>query len=255
MKVSFDYLPGPVLGHKMRCEVLEDALLRRGHQIVSPCDADWNIVDYPSATLETLPVRGSGQRLVMGCYPLDARDHAWHPLAAPRARTMTGYQYLLLDTSLAGLYGTYPDISLTLTCGGQDPFRLTEKLLEILPGGNNHVVIGPGFDREITVPSGWWVHYAPTHRSLCKLMARSRAVVCAWGQTAIEALYLRPKVAALALYPEHLQEADLLGVEVCLKEHPEGVLNLLDKTIDYIPLDLRGGNRVVDYLEKHLEVI
>ncbi len=250
MKVFFDYLSGPVLGHKQRCAVLMAALRARGHSVsAGPTpDCDWSVIDYPQGidASGTYP----GKRLLMDGSPTAANEYAWAPLSGvDDARVLVGKEYLLLDPLLAHYNNSPKRYPLTLTCGGQDPYHITERMLSMLPP-NGHVVLGAGFGRQVDIPAGWCLHQALSHEWLLKLIAMSRVTVCTFGQTVFEGCFLGSRVLPITLDRQQEAYAATLGIPYVTRNNPTAICSLLagGKNQD-LGLDLKGGERVVRFME------
>ena len=250
MKVIFDYLPGPVLGHKMRCEILKRALLDRGHEIVTTGARDWLIYDYP--TMPTEPAMGY-KRLLMGQQPYGMGDYAWHPLGDAGKRIMTGAEYIIVEPDIAKLRQSHKPLNILVTCGGSDPFELTPVLLGALRlSANCGVIIGPNFKYDVYAPPNWKSYLAPDHNTLLSIMNQYDTVVAAWGGTVFEALALGCKALPITTQPEHPQEAKKLGIAYL--ERTDAFANL-NARISNLPrkdynIDAMGAERTVMQMEK-----
>ena len=263
MRVAFDYLRGPALGHKTRCEILQRELVARGHTIVGLAEAkDWRVYDYPTPPMAALE---PCKRLLMGQLPITAQDYAWHPLGAVAERTMHGPRYIIVDPYNIMTCFAVPKISnILITCGGSDPFGLTERLLSALGhyadnfhqdprwgiSANIGVVIGPNFGREVSVPFGITIYRAPNNTSMCYIMAQYNTVVAAWGGTVFEALALGCHVLPITTQPEHPAEAEILGIPYITRQHDFTDETLLfRKTGGNFGIDYQGVTRVVEQME------
>lgn len=249
MKLQFDYLQGPVLGHKRRCEVLMQVARECGYQIVDS-NPDWLIVDYPSGQIPTWD--GHSRRLLMGILPQVATDYAWHPLGAPGTHVLTGIQYLVLDPKLALYKQREKRNWFFVACGGADPLNLTPRLLKLLPTDSevyyNCVVIGPNFQHEITAPTGWQVLHAPDNAKMLEHMVQYRTVVCAWGNTAFEASYLGCRVLPIPTCDEHIAEILRFGLKPVLPTQLHTLPERLLEPAWYVKVDLLGAKRLLEVL-------
>ena len=250
MKLQFDYLQGPVLGHKRRCESLMQVARECGHQIVDD-EPDWLIVDYPTSQVPAWD--GYKRRLLMGTLPQVDTDYAWHPLGKPGKHTLTGIEYLILDPKLE-LYKKHPKRNwFFVTCGGADPLNLTPRLLRLLPTDTkvyyNCVVIGINFQHKIEIPDGWQVLYAPDSTKMLDNMAQYRTVICAWGNTAFEASYLGCRVLPIPTCVEHVSEILRFGLEPVLLDQLDLLPQKLLEPARYVSVDLLGAKRLLRALD------
>jgi len=271
MKVAFDYLAGPVLGHKQRCLILKDALVACGHEIVDRNKAkDWLVYDYPYVTAMsrfsvarqgniwngTVPdpaIRGA-RRLFMGQYPRGINAYAWHPLGQHATHTLTDASYIMVDPYIKQLYATPKTKALLITCGGADPYHLTERLVARL-GTQAAVtlIIGPNFKRAMSVPVLWDTYYEPAHHTMLRVMAQHETIICAWGQTAFEAIALGAKVLPVLTTPEHILEAERLAIASYLtrfdsfRQIDKRLSQLLD---DSYGIDMYGVYRLIAMMER-----
>ena len=257
MKVTLDYLTGPVLGHKRRCEILRKVLVDRGHKVNNYgyygygfYDDDWSVVDYPK---DQFPKRVKcHNRLVMGILPQEEGDWAWHPLAIPTVNTLTGASWLILDPKL-GDYRDHPKRDEVLvTCGGADPFHLTEQILSLIHV--DAVVIGENFNRHIEVPMNTTFHYYPSSYNMMEILSSYRTIVCTWGTTVFESLYLGAKVYPITLSDDHADEAFRLGTMFIRKESigklPDWMKETNHWNIDRPLIDLLGAERLCKFMER-----
>lgn len=249
MKIKIDCLQGPVLGHKMRCQVLEAELLKRGHRIVTD-GQDWLVVDYPESQFP--PYTGQ-RRLVMGVNPIGLNDYAWNPLGDPGyKRTLYGGEYIIVSPLVAKYINTPKTKGLLVTCGGADPAHLSEKIMAILPKGD--IVIGPNFGRGVNIKEDWWGHYDLDHTGMIALMAQYKMVLCAWGGTTFEALAMGAKVVTIAINDTYVEEARRLGMEaVTLDNLQEVYWRLQTVEQDNYGVDTKGVTRTVEAMEKWLD--
>jgi spore coat polysaccharide biosynthesis predicted glycosyltransferase SpsG len=251
MKVAFDYLQGPALGHRTRCEILQRELIARGHCIVEPWDKqkDWLVWDYPCVPHATTVV--GYKRLLMGQLPQAPNDYAWHPLGAEAERTMHGPQYIMLDKPS---YTWSPSRNMLITCGGSDPFGLTEKLLVAL--GHHQecgVIIGPNFGRALTVPEHWTRYDGLNSAGVTRTMSFYETLICAWGQTVFDALAMGTRVLPITTQPEHPAEAEILGIPYITRYHDFTDDTLLFRAIkSNFGMDYQGATRVVEQIEAWL---
>jgi hypothetical protein len=267
MRVQFDYLDnGTVLGHKARCLILQQALVERGHTIVTE-KPNWLVCDYPNAeSVINKPIPAGAQRLVMGLEPQAPEDWSWHALHAPMPRMLTGEQYLILNPYIRTLNAEYStstpvQYELLITMGGADPFYLTEKALAYL---ENHtykhittspvitIVIGPNFKRDIVVPARYRVLTAPSPTELLTEMHAHSAVLCGWGNSSFEALALGRKTVSVVQSNEHANEAALLDASYVTRNNFTNAFTLLPKAKD-VNIDGCGAQRVVDFMESHCQ--
>ena len=250
MNIAFDCLNGPELGHRTRCEILENALVQRGHHIVSPYGEakDWLVYDYPCAPV-SIP-RGY-RRLLMGQLPIADNDYAWHPLGPTADKTMHGAKYIMVREYTYKYNG---DREILITCGGSDPYRLTQRILDGLGRRNlSSVVIGPNFSEEILQIYDWSIYLAPTYATMQKLMRRYRTIICTWGQTVFEALVMGANVLPITTNAAHEAEAKVLGVPYITHEHDFSDKTLLLRAIKgNFGIDYHGVERVVEQMEAWL---
>jgi len=247
MRIKFDYLTGPILGHRQRCEALQQRLELRGHAIVSDDNFDWLVVDYPEIPpCPTLSI--TQHRLVMGALPQTEADFAWAPIHESHERTLTGKEYLILDPALENIVSCDLVSRTLLTCGGADPLHLTEQLATVL----EHVdaVIGPNFGRAVTRPFGWLILENLTRQAFLHDLAFHQRVVCTWGQTVFEAMGLQKAFVAIATQPDHLREANFLAVPCVKHDELDRIPELLEaaQPHDY-GVDLEGAGRVARFME------
>jgi spore coat polysaccharide biosynthesis predicted glycosyltransferase SpsG len=246
MRVAIDCLQGPVLGHKMRCAILEKELVARGHTIVGLAEVkDWRVYDYPTPPMAALE---PCKRLLMGQLPITAQDYAWHPLGAEVARTMHGARYIMLDKPN---YTWSPSQNMLITCGGSDPFSLTEKLLAVLAQQQEcGVIIGPNFGRAITMPEHWTRYDGLNSAGVARTMSFYETLICAWGQTVFEALALGMHVLPITTQPEHPAEAEILDIPYITRQHDFTDKTLLSRGVkSNYGIDYLGVTRVVEQLE------
>jgi hypothetical protein len=251
MKVAFDYLYGPVLGHRVRCEVLQEQLSVMGHRLVSAdSEYDWLVVDYPA---NSIPEANGNRRLLMGTIPSRTGDYGWHPLGPIANYTLHGTQYIIIDPKLQAYKNDEVKDGILITCGGADPFGTTERLLELLADEINvDVIVGPNFGRDIVVPKNCLRYDTLSHSGMAQIMAGYKTVIAAWGNTVFEALALGARVIPITTQPEHPAEARALGIPYIKREC------LYDYTIahelagapycDY-GIDFLGARRVVEFME------
>ncbi len=247
MIVRFDYLNGPVLGHRRRCEILRQALIDAGHDISEVGRSnDWLVVDYPPEDFP--PGIKLGRRLVMGVEPIENNDWGWHPLASvAKDRMLVGREYLILDPRLENFKGEpVKQGSVLITCGGADPYHITEKLIELLPGGN--VVIGPNFGRKVNIPVPFIRFGGLGYEEMMLELARHETVVCAWGMTVFEALALGARVIPITFNEVFAAEARALGITA----YPVGDIPAILPAGEQIEVDLRGAQRTVRFMEEVL---
>jgi spore coat polysaccharide biosynthesis predicted glycosyltransferase SpsG len=257
MRVKFDYLQGPVMGHKRRCELLIKELVKRGHEIVT-YNPDWLIVDYPE---KECPAPTNERRLVMGMPPQNSNDWAWMPLTYPRERAITGAKYLIIDP-LVGKYRGRKGVGTLLTCGGADPNHFTEAVLAVLGERNDSpeygytstVVIGPNFKRDIAVPKGWKIAYHPSYENLLSLMSEHGFIICAWGTTVFESVCMGKTTIPIAQCDDHVDEARFMGMAALTRDTLDNYIQDIsqankDKSFD---LGLRGAEYTCKWLEEHV---
>lgn len=254
MKVGFDYLEGPVLGHKTRCQILMLALHNAGHEIVNPNFAkpDWLVYDYPTVPT-TVPM--GYKRLLLGRLPIALNDYAWHPLGEPAKYTMTGPQYIMVqDHGLA----YQPTRNILITCGGADPYFVTEKLVAALGELTDvTVVIGPNFGRTVQLPWHWSQEVGLDSAGLARVMSEHKYVICAWGQTAFEALAMGACVYPITTNDDHVLEAQRLGIPYTRHADDFDGFNDLawwfGRAANNYGVDYQGVARVVAQMETWLE--
>jgi hypothetical protein len=257
MIVAFDYLEGPVLGHAARCNLLREELLQRGHIIVNKLGAsDWLVVDYPP---DQLPApKSETRRLLMGHQPVYFFDYAWHPLGSAGERVLTGAQYIIVDPAIAEFPPKYwaNRNPLLITCGGADPFHLTEKLIEMLKSSYvTGVIIGPNFNRAVRVPDNWSVYENVRSAHMPLVLSDYRDIIATWGNTVFEGLAVGARVIPITTQPEHPAEARKLRMPFIQREHLyDYALARLLATAPHsnYGVDGRGVYRVVDWLEAHV---
>jgi spore coat polysaccharide biosynthesis predicted glycosyltransferase SpsG len=123
-------------------------------------------------------------------------DWAWMPLTYAREKTITGGKYLIIDPILDDIGKKCIERgNILVTCGGADPFKLTEQILSIVPASKlNGVVIGPNFNRNVFVPSEWVVYNAPSFDEMRTIMASYKKIICAWGTSVFESSCLNKVV-------------------------------------------------------------
>lgn len=250
MKVTLDYLTGPVLGHKRRCEILKKVLVAHGHEVGQFDEPDWLVVDYPK---EQFPKRASCKfRMVMGVLPLEKDDWTWHPLAVSTANTLTGVSWLILDSKLADYRDHSKRDEVLVTCGGADPFHLTEEIIKLIKP--DAVIIGPKFNRPMEISSDVVVYAAPEYEQMMGILASYKTIVCSWGTTVFESLYLGAKVYPITLSSDHMEEAHHLGIMVLRKESIHKLSIWMDETsswdIERPPIDLLGAARLCSFMER-----
>jgi spore coat polysaccharide biosynthesis predicted glycosyltransferase SpsG len=246
MNIAFDYLQGPELGHRTRCEILKKELSARGHRIVDIHeDRDWLVYDYP--TLPTTVPMGY-KRLLMGQLPIAMNDYAWHPLGPEARNTMHGARYIMVEKYA---YKYNKDREILITCGGSDPCRLTQRILDGLGRRNwSSVVIGPNFGEEIFQIHDWNIYLAPTYATMQELMHRYRIVICTWGQTVFEALLMGASVLPITTCAAHEAEAKVLGAPYITREHDFSDETLLFRAIKgNFGMDYHGAQRAVEQME------
>jgi len=235
----------------MRCAILEKELSARGHTVVGLDETkDWLVYDYP--TLPTTAPTGC-KRLLMGMLPITPDDYAWHPLGAVADRTMRGARYIMLAKPS---YTWSPSRNILITCGGSDPFGLTEKLLPVLENKQEcGVIIGPNFGRAITVPEHWTRYDGLNSAGVARTMSFYETLVCAWGQTVFEALALGVRVVPITTQPEHPAEAKVLGIPFIDRAtlYDYALERLLKTTPrSNYGIDYQGATREVEQLEAWL---
>lgn len=249
MNIAFDYLQGPALGHKTRCAILEKELVARGHRIVNQWDEkDWLVWDYPTWPHGDPP---DCKRLLMGQLPQDANDYAWHPLGAAADRTMHGARYIMVDQpSVSWRDPMLP--SILLTCGGSDPYRLTERLAKVLYGRPHvSIVMGPNFGRDIQMT--WACYFAPNRDELRALMSTHHVTICTWGQTVFEALLIGASVLPIVTRSAHEDEANQLHIPYITRQHDFTDDTLLLRAVKgNFGMDYHGAQRVVEQMEAWL---
>lgn len=184
MKIRFDYCKGPVLGHKMRCEILMAEMRERGHEIVR-MDDDVYISDTPD-------VAGIG---VWINPTSSSTPYYWRPLGEPGPDTLTGAQYLILDPALEKHRRKEEDKiadEILVTMGGADEDRCTELVLDALKDSQRDVTViqGPNFGRTIGPRSHRQVVHTCERDTFLRYLATRPNVICGWGTTTFEALYL-----------------------------------------------------------------
>ncbi len=251
MKLQFDYLQGPVLGHKRRCEILMQTARAMKHQIVDH-DPDWLVVDYPSNQLPTWD--GHSRRMMMGVLPQNESDYAWHALGPKAERTLHGAEYLILDPKLAD-YKKKPKYNrFFVACGGADPLNLTPQILPLVPADtfeyDSCFVIGPNFKHEFEYPHGWHIMHAPSPAVMLDYMACFSTVICAWGNTAFEASYLGCRVFAIPTCEEHIDEIKCFGLEPILPTELATLPKRLLESVKQVKLDLDGAKRILQFMAK-----
>ncbi len=249
MNIRLDYLSGPILGHKRRCEILEQTLKDRGHNINADGIPDWLIVDYPK---EQIPERQPCKnRLIMGALPQERGDWAWHPLLAPSDRVLTGLPWLILDPKMIQYPKTAKKDEILVTCGGADPHHLTEDIMKIL--NPDAVVLGPQFHRPLLVFSDTTIYPGPSYEQMMMILSSYRNIVCSWGTTVFESLYFGANVFPIVLNRDHEYEAERLGIAFLRKEEIERLPLLIDtfggKMMVSPTIDLLGAVRLCSFLE------
>ena len=253
MRVAFSYLSGPVWGHRVRCQVLQRELTRRGHELVSVgYEPDWLVVDWPNHQIPVLP---QARRLLMGQLPIRDADYAWHPLGGNHARTLSGIKYIIVDPELQqyGVQDREP-VGILITCGASDPMHVTEHLLDVLP--NDYVVtvvVGPHFNRNIKVPDNWTItEQVASNQQLVGLMQQHKLVLATWGTTVFEGLATGSLVIPITINQEQANEAHRLRMPFIKLEY------LYDYTLarmiattprNNYGIDFQGAARTVDWLE------
>jgi hypothetical protein len=115
--------------------------------------------------------------------------------------------------------------------------------------GDNSVVIGPGFNREVTIPNGWTPYYSLDYTQMLELEGQYANIICTWGNTAFESVYLGAKVTTITLYPEHDDEAQCLGVPYVNRVEVALDTKLMPTYCDMPMVDLDGAKRLVKVLE------
>lgn len=250
MRVKIDCLQGPVLGHKMRCQVLEAELIGRGHTIVLKGDYDWLVVDYPA---DQFPESTGERRLVMGIPPQGGNDYSWNPLGDPGySRTLYGGEYIIVSPLVAQYTNRRKDRGLLVTCGGADPAHLSEKIIAMLPMGD--IVIGPNFGREVEIPNGWESYHGLNHEGMIEVMSRYEIVLCAWGGTTFEALAMGAKVVTISINDTYTEEARRLGMAPLTLNTLQGIpLRLAAVRRNNYGVDTRGVTRTVQAMERWLD--
>ena len=241
-------------GHETRSGLLIDALLLRGHQMVTR-NPDVLILDYPE---EHMPRDHCDVRVVMGCPPVSMLDWAWYPLGDPdhihAKRMLLGAQYIMLDPALKQLAGNTWDLSSFLvTFGGVDGAGHTEIAMDVLSDYRLDIVKGPRCARRIRAASDRPYHTVWQNLSregFLALLSSRGHVLCGWGQTAFEAYYLGCHVIPVASRPEHKEEAKRLGVvaydlDLILDHLKHGEL----PTRRRVSLDLQGAERTAQWIE------
>lgn len=250
MRVVLDYLTGPVLGHQRRCELLRQALEEAEHTIV-PADSphDWYVWDYPTAPP---PYSGLGWRLLMGQVAQGEQDWGWHATHAAAPRTLTGAAYLIVDPDIRKLHYPVRRRGTLVSFGGADPYQLTEAWLGLASAKLEApltIVVGPNYQRVIPWPAGYTVAQTPTPQQMLAYMAQHRNVLCAWGNTAFEALACGCRVVAVAQSVAQAEEADCLGVPYVTKNTLAYATHYFQKTLIRIRVDTEGVQRIVRFME------
>jgi hypothetical protein len=269
MRLAFDYLYGPVLGHRRRCELLMTEMQRRNHSVLDlatddcdiGCEAphDWYIADFPrQIELPELPRDFSyRRRLIMGDYPRLADDWAWHPLGEARERTMVGPYYLLVHPSLASLVKLPKERDLLITYGGAGSRELAEWLLGVsidwLRGQTlTYSVMCAPTSYQPTQTRRRLVYRPTTYGEAMAVLSDHRYVLCAWGQTVFEALASEAYVIPVASKEQHFEEAARLGLH-CVKIGDDAGLRaeleqIGERTMPFV--DTQGATRVAQVLER-----
>ena len=252
MRVKFDYLTGPVLGHRRRCEILHSILSKRDHVLINDDTFDWMVYDHPESPPPASP-RKFQRRLVMGQLPVADTDYAWMPTHESHERTLTGKEYLILDPQLSWYKNMLLSIrpNLLITMGGADPYCITEKLALLLAEHDATVIIGSGFNRDIQLPQNWYSLSRLTYNHMLAQLAASKKVIATWGQTVFELMYLQKPFIAIATQPEHLREAEYLGLPCLAMDELRYVPALLSELRGHDHgLDLLGAQRVAEFMER-----
>jgi len=209
MNVFIDYYRHG--GHKTRSEALSLTLLEAGHALtmISP---DVHVYDYP-ALWQGPPDWRAPVHIMIGRVPA-VGEWAWHPLGERWDRTVTGKEYLIIDGSLDKFKSTTKS-STVLTMGATDALKNTERLMAQMPDNDMVIVKGPNFGR--AVYSDCRHHYmipALNRDGFLRLLGKSERVICGWGQTVFEALYLGCKVIAISTNFDHTLEASRFGMTI-----------------------------------------
>ncbi len=258
MRVRFDYLQGPVLGHKRRCETFRQVLEEHGNSIVDS-NPDFLIVDYPEESIPE-PIDQT-PRLLMGTLPRYPQDYAWHALGPHHAQTLTGREYLILDPQLLNYKDSPKTGGLLITCGGADPYLLTELLLsqEVLFDFTDvAVILGPGFGRSVNVPTSVKTFTSLNYNAMLKVMSSYHQIICAWGTTTFEAMYLGAHVIPIVLTKDHQDEAKRLKCSYVTQENAQSAFTLVKRGVGHLPahhlsvdygIDLDGASRLCLWLE------
>lgn len=278
MRVRFDVLQGPVGGHRMRCEALEKCLVERGHEIVDE-DADLLIVDHlPEVSAWDIWAKSTNSEpvcVVMGqhgnvkgeirfgfgdSWKYKAGEgglFGWFPLGEPFLTTLTGYQYIILDSKLEKYKPLPKNKNILITMGAADQDHNTEMLLSATEQ-NLTVIQGPGFNRQIKKRhAGQRVLREPNRDMFLKALATHEIIVCGWGQTMFESLYLGASVVAIPTNPSHTNE---LYNGILWGFTPFEVWGMLRKHTAKLDarkvkcLDLDGATRTAEWMEMLVEV-
>lgn len=241
------------MGHEQRCRVLFEALTARGNEIVNE-DEDILVLDYPR---DLMPRDSARIRVLMGCDPIYPTDYAWYPLGPSGPRTLTGHENLILDPELIHHLRGWEamDEQWLLTMGGGDPQNLTEGIAGALYDVPLTVVLGPLYSGNFTVSSRLHeVRRDLSRTQFLRLLGQHAHVICGWGQTAFEALYLGCLIMPVAHCEEHKLEARRLGVDA---HEPQWIVERVSQDIvkgwRRPGLDLGGADRVVSWLEQIYE--
>lgn len=237
-------------GHKTRCEALSLALLEAGHTLTM-IGPDVHVYDYP-ALWQGTPDWRAPVHIVMGRSPA-VGEWAWYPLGPLGATIANGPEYLMLDPMLDMVPRPAMRSGTLLTMGSMDAVHNTELIMKCVQDRPMTVIVGPQFSRNLVARRDFITVSLPRQKFLGSLAA-SEFVICGWGQTVFEALYLGCKVLPIACGFGHTLEADRMGPYIydtrrtikLLQEGRESWYR--DDT-----LDLKGAMRTVRWIEHIVE--